>query len=157
MIGAIPNPTRELTVPFANEQVQSALSNLSKFMIGSGEGAYNQHSYDSIIGQVELMKTEFLSAGVSIVVAAHAVSETQTKVNIEVRRVIGSFDEWYEVSRAKEHIDKVVSSLSKLLANPEAADAISVEKVEEEKTKSSNKSVIAFAAVAMWVLLYLML
>jgi len=156
MIGAIPNPTRELTVPFANNQVQSALSNLSKYMIGSGAGAYNQENYDNVIGQVELTKTEFLSAGVSIVVAAHAVSDAQTKVNIEVRRRIGSFDEWYEVSKAKDHIDTVVKSLSTLLANPTAADNISVEQVETAKAESSNSHVTGFVVFALFVAAYLL-
>ena len=154
MIGAIPNPTRELTVPFTNDQVQTAMSNLSKFLIGTEVGNYIQHEYDGVIGQLELLKTEFLSLGVSIMVTANAINDKQTRVFIEVRRAVGSFDKSYEVSEAKRHIDKVVKGLSTLLSNPEAINEISVEKVQEESDKATSKSVGGFVLAAIAVVIY---
>jgi hypothetical protein len=154
MIGAIPNPTRELTVPFTNDQVQTAMSNLSKFLIGTEVGNYIQHEYDGVIGQLELLKTEFLSLGVSIMVTANTINDKQTRVFIEVRRAVGSFDKSYEVSEAKRHIDKVVKGLSTLLSNPEAINEISVEKVQEESDKATSKSVGGFVLAAIAVVIY---
>ena len=155
MIGAIPNPKRELTVQFSNEQVQLAMSNLSKYLIGSGEGNFNQVEYDKIIGQLELSKTEFLSLGVSILINSTPVSDDQTKIEIEVRRQVGSFDKSYEVSEAKRHLDKVVKGLSKLLSNPSVIDEISNETFQEEKEKAENKSVAGFVIAAGVIILYL--
>jgi len=154
MIGAIPNPTRELTVPFANEQVQTAMSNLSKFLIGTDVGNYVQQDYDSILGQLELSKTEFLSLGVSILVTSNSVNENQTKINIEVRRQVGSFDKSYEVSEAKRHLDKVVKGLSTLLSNPNAIDEISEETVQENSDKATSKSVGGFVLAAIAMVIY---
>jgi hypothetical protein len=95
------------------------MSNLSKYLIGSGVGNYIQHQYDGVIGQLELVKTEFLSLGVSIMVNSNAISDNQSKINIEVRRQVGAFDQSYEVSEARRHLDKVVSGLSTLLQTPE--------------------------------------
>ena len=154
MIGAIPNPTRELTVPFTNDQVQTAMSNLSKFLIGTEVGNYIQHEYDGVIGQLELLKTEFLSLGVSIMVTANTINDKQTRVFIEVRRAVGSFDKSYEVSEAKRHIDKVVKGLSTLLSNPEAINEISVQKVQQESDKATSKSVGGFVLAAIAVVIY---
>tara|TARA_R110000822_G_C15164950_1_gene478704 strand:+ start:173 stop:670 length:498 start_codon:yes stop_codon:yes gene_type:complete len=151
MIGAISNPTRELTVSFTNEQVQTAMSNLSKFLIGTEVGNYLQHEYDGVIGQLELLKTEFLSLGVSIIVSANAINDKQTRIFIEVRRAMGSFDKSYEVSEATHHIDKVVKGISTLLSNPEAINKISVEKVE---LKTPTKKVSStFGKIIKWWLI----
>jgi hypothetical protein len=157
MIGAIPNPTRELTVQFSNEQVQTAMSNLSKYLIGSGAGNYIQHQYDGVIGQLELIKTEFLSLGVSIMVNSNAVSDNQTKIDIEVRRQVGAFDQSYEVSEARRHLDKVVSGLSTLLQTPEAADQFDAEEVKAQSEKQTNSSVLVGALVVGLILLVVML
>ena len=157
MIGAIPNPTRELTVQFSNEQVQTAMSNLSKYLIGSGVGNYIQHQYDGVIGQLELVKTEFLSLGVSIMVTANAVAENQTKLHVEVRRQVGSFDQSYEVTQAKSHLDKVVSGLSTLLQNPESADQFDAEEVKAQSEKQTNSSLLVGALVFGLILLAVML
>ena len=138
MIGAIPNPTRELTVQFSNEQVQTAMSNLSKYLIGSGAGNYIQQQYDGVIGQLELSKTEFLSLGVSIMVNANAVSDNQTKVNIEVRRQVGAFDQSYEVSEARRHLDKVVGGLSTLLQTAHVAHEFNEEEVKAQSQVQSG-------------------
>ena len=157
MIGVIPNPTRELTVQFSNEQVQTAMSNLSKYLIGSGVGNYIQHQYDGVIGQLELVKTEFLSLGVSIMVTANAVAENQTKLHVEVRRQVGSFDQSYEVTQAKSHLDKVVSGLSTLLQNPESADQFDAEEVKAQSEKQTNSSLLVGALVFGLILLAVML
>ena len=157
MIGVIPNPTRELTVQFSNEQVQTAMSNLSKYLIGSGVGNYIQHQYDGVIGQLELVKTEFLSLGVSITVNSNAISDNQSKINIEVRRQVGAFDQSYEVSEARRHLDKVVNGLSTLLQNPESADQFDAEEVAAQSEAQTGTSVLVGALVFGLILLAVML
>lgn len=157
MIGAIPNPTRELTVQFSNEQVQTAMSNLSKYLIGSGVGNYIQHQYDGVIGQLELVKTEFLSLGVSIMINSNTISDNQSKINIEVRRQVGAFDQSYEVSEARRHLDKVVSGLSTLLQTPEAADQFDAEEVKVQSEKQTGNSLLVGALVFGLILLAVML
>jgi len=156
MIGVIPNPKRELTVQFSNEQVQLAMSNLSKFLVGTGVGNYVQEDYDSVIGQLELSKTEFMSLGVSILITANPVNDQQTKLEVEVRRQLGSFDKDYEVTQAKRHLDNVVKGLSSLLSDPSSIDNISDEKVEEEKQKSSNQTAAALVIGVGAIILYFM-
>jgi hypothetical protein len=157
MIGAIPNPTRELTVQFSNEQVQTAMSNLSKYLIGSGAGNYIQQQYDGVIGQLELSKTEFLSLGVSIMVNANAVSDNQTKVNIEVRRQVGAFDQSYEVSEARRHLDKVVGGLSTLLQTPHVADEFNEEEVKAQSDVQSGNSILIGVAATVFIALMMLM
>ena len=154
MIGSIPNPTRELTLQFSNDQVQSAMSNLSKYLIGSGTGNYIQHQYDNVIGQLELIKTEFLSLGVSIMVTANTIAENQTKLHVEVRRQVGAFDQSYEVSQARTHLDKVVNGLSTLLQNPEVVNQFNDEEIKTKSSSETNTSLIWGVLVVIVSLLY---
>jgi len=139
MIFSIPNPKKDLTIPFSISQTQKALSNMSEFCQETGKGSYLKEKFDPILNPLILTKTEFLSLGVRIVIDASYISEGQTRVSVEIQRIIGSFDEQHEVSKANRHMNVLTSALSELLQNPNFEPKIidpidPIEKGENEKS-----------------------
>jgi hypothetical protein len=140
MIFAIPNPKKELVVQFPISQVQKSLSNMSAFLKESGKGNYIQDKFDPVLNQLILMKTEFLSLGVKIVIDCSYVSDSQTKISIEIQRAVGSFDQAHEVSNANKHMEVISEGFSKLLSNPNyEPKEESKPMTEEQKEKASSE------------------
>ena len=140
MIFAIPNPKKELIVQFPIDQVQKSLSNMSSFLKESGKGNYIQDRFDPVLNQLILIKTEFLSLGVKIVIDASYVAENQSKIIIEIQRAIGSFDQPHEVSKANEHMAILSEGFSKLLSNPNYEPKEEFKPMsEEQKEKASSE------------------
>ena len=55
---------------------------------------------------------EFLSLGVYIDISVSSISDTKCKIEIEVSRKIGAFDQSYEVSKANDHIANIATLMS---------------------------------------------
>ena len=110
----IPNPTKKVTVNFPIDVVKKAVKNFplcnSKYNFFEEHEVMNTYIFEAL---------EFLSLGVYIDVCLNEISETKTEINIEVRRKLGAFDEWYEVSKAGRHINSLLTNISNLLEHPE--------------------------------------
>ncbi len=118
MITSIPNPKKEINVPFSNEQVLEAFGKISSYCKSKDIGSYEQESFDPIFGELRLTKLEFLSLGVRIIFNTCEAGEGKAKITMEVQRQIGSFDQSFEVTKANEHLNKLTQALSYLLQNP---------------------------------------
>lgn len=118
MINTIPNPTRVVTVPFSTEDVKTALSNLPNYLNQLGIDGYSLENYDIVLSELRLKKSEFLSVGSRIIINTEYINDTNTKINVEIQRVIGVFDQRHEVSLAGKHINEIINVLSSLLQNP---------------------------------------
>lgn len=138
MITSIPNPKKEIQVNFSNEQVQNVLSKLPQFMQHQKFGGYTFESYDPIIGELVMTKTEFLSLGVRIIIGAHEVEPGKTKLNMEVQRQIGSFDQSFEVTKANEHLNSATKAISQFLQNPQIDLSQSNENVKDNGAESNK-------------------
>jgi hypothetical protein len=107
MIGAIPNPTKSITIDFPIERVKNSVKNIDKRMqfchFREGNDMFNYYKF---------ARNEFLSMGVFINVNLTSVSNTRTQINIEITRKIGAFDEWVEVSKANKHIEETINSIA---------------------------------------------
>jgi hypothetical protein len=55
---------------------------------------------------------EFLSLGVYIDISVSSISDTKCKIEIEVSRKIGAFDQSYELSKANDHIANIATLMS---------------------------------------------
>jgi hypothetical protein len=156
MITSIPNPKKDFQVNFSNEEVQKVLSKLPQFMQHQKFGSYTFESYDPIIGELIMTKTEFMSLGVKIVISSHEIGEGKSKIQMEVQRVIGSFDQSYEVTKANEHLNSVTKAISQFLQNPGIDLTSSNENVQDNGEKSSQTSAIVGAIVlgllVIWIL-----
>ena len=132
MIGAIPNPTKKVTIDFTIDQVKNAVLTIPKVFT-----KYRVNSQNPMFNQYTLEATEFLSLGVFIDINLNEVSPTKTEISIEVRRKLGAFDSWVEVQNANEHIQNIITAISKALTSPNG-------QVQEVKQKSYVPELIGF-------------
>ena len=132
MIGAIPNPTKKVTIDFPMSQVKDSILSIPKVY-----KKYRIQSQNPMFNQYTLEASEFLSLGVFIDINLNEVSPTKTEINIEVRRKLGAFDTWVEVQNANEHIQNLINAISKALTSPNG-------QVEEVKQKSYVPELIGF-------------
>lgn len=144
MIGAIPNPTKKVTIEFPISQVKDAVLNIPKVY-----KKYRVQSQNPMFNQYTLEASEFLSLGVFIDINLNEVSPNKTEINIEVRRKLGAFDNWVEVQNANEHIQKLIDGLSKAISNPN----VSVQEIKEEGSSvwSTIIGILVGIAILGWI------
>jgi hypothetical protein len=132
MIGAIANPTKKVTIDFPMSQVKDAVLTTPKVF-----KKYRVESQNPMFNQYTLEASEFLSLGVFIDINLTEVTPTKTEISIEVRRKLGAFDNWVEVQNANEHIQNIITAISKSLTSPNG-------QVQEVKQKSYVPELIGF-------------
>jgi tetrahydromethanopterin S-methyltransferase subunit B len=128
MLNAIPNPKKNFEIPFSIsktfEAVQSIPGLAKKYKLTKSNNAFKSCTLEAY---------ELLSLGVFIDFNLNEVSDNKTGVTIEVRRKVGTFDQWHEVTNANEHIDKLCDYLSDLVV-------LSDEELENLKTLANEGS-----------------
>ena len=124
----IPNPKKTLTFKAPIEKVKEAIENITTTLDKVNAGTYKLTENNSMIDQYVFNKTEVLSLGSNITLDLIPMGD-QTQVNIEVSRVLGSFDQGYEVTNAMNHIKNITNGILWYL-NPEQS--------KEEMTKQSK-------------------
>lgn len=134
MIHAIPNPTKTISIPVNVNTVRETVKNLNPLMTKLGYKGYNLSSSDDFMGVYVFNKSETLSLGVNITITVQEMNNS-TQIHIEVARVLGSFDQWYEVTNANRHIEALLKCIS-LGLDPNADKRI---QEEEEKKKEQEK------------------
>jgi hypothetical protein len=120
----IPNPSKKVTVSFPIDQVQEGI-----LRVPTLNNKYKMYKKNEMFNSFTLEAYEFLSMGVYIDFNLSEVSNDKTEIQIEIRRKIGAFDEWYEVQNANKHMETLTLSLSQ---------AITMDKLEFEKLLSEN-------------------
>ena len=149
MIGVIPNPTKKVTIDFPLDQVKEGVkripSLLKKYKMFKTNEAFNVYTLEA---------SEFLSMGVYIDINLTPVADTRTEFNVEVKRKLGSFDHWVEVQNANEHIDKLITGLSKTMtsSSEELEKLEVVETKNEADAKASRWPIIIGVLIALWIL-----
>lgn len=132
MIGAIPNPTKKVTIDFSVDKVKQGIKDIPKAM-----SKYKFTKENQMFNQITLEASEFLSLGVFIDFNLNPVSDNRTEINLEVRRKMGAFDNWVEVQNANEHIQKLFDGLTRTLTTPAG-------QLTQVKEPSSWPTVIGF-------------
>jgi hypothetical protein len=112
MIGAIPNPTKSLTIQFPLDQVKIAARNIDKVM-----SFCHFREENDIFNSYKFSRTEFLSFGAIINVHLKKIDDLTTQIDIEISRQMGAFDDWVEVSKANRHLDETMKAISEILTN----------------------------------------
>jgi len=147
MIGAIPNPTKKVTIEYPISQLKDAVVNIPKFYkkcrLDSQTPMFNQYTFSA---------AEFMSLGVFIDINLTSIADNRTEVNIELRRKLGAFDNWVEVQNANEHIQKVIDGLSKAIMNPNGS-AQEAKEVKEEGSSvwSTIIGILVGIAILGWI------
>ena len=108
--GMLPNPKKIITVPLPIEKVSEIINNFLP-ILNSIKSGYTLTSKSDLYNQWTFEKLELLSLGVYIDISLEEVSADKTKIEIEVKRKIGSFDKSFEVQLAGEHIANILKSI----------------------------------------------
>lgn len=127
MLGAIPNPKKNITIDFPIKK----LKNTILFIPLTKDKKYKFTSKNDVLNLYTFEATEFLSLGVYIDISLSEVSENKTSIEIEVRRKVGAFDQAHEVSNANQHITKILELIS-LCVN------LTDEKISKLKESANN-------------------
>lgn len=147
MIHAIPNPTKTISVPVNVVDARNAVKNLPTLLTKLGHNGYTLDKQDDFMGVYVFGKTETLSLGVNITIMVTG-NETMTQINIEVARVLGTFDQWYEVTNANRHITNIMNCLS-LAMDPNSESRIQEEIKKAEDLKAHEiPPVVSFMIIA---------
>lgn len=129
MLGAIPNPKKTLEIDFSVEQLSNAI-----ILIPLKDSKYKFTSKNDVLKTFRFEALEFLSLGVYIDISVSSISDTKSKIEIEVSRKLGAFDQAVEVSKANDHIARIATLMSEcLVLKPEEITDL------EEKNKALSE------------------
>jgi hypothetical protein len=121
-LGMIPNPKKTVVIDFSIADIKHEIIKIpSQF-----DKNYNLDKQNDLLNQFTFSALEFLSLGVYIDINLNYVTESKTSIEIEVRRKIGAFDKAFEVQKANQHIQKLLTGISTLLTK-QKQNAVSVD------------------------------
>jgi hypothetical protein len=131
MVGIISNPKKIFQVDRSLTEVKNAIKDLhlftSQYTLFRSNDALNQYTYYFY---------EFLSAGIYIDINCFTVTDSRTKVILEVRRKTGTFNQRHDVIRANSHLSAIADFISESISMGAKARAA---KIEELKIEEINK------------------
>jgi hypothetical protein len=143
MLGAIPNPKKTLEIDFNVEQITSTI-----IFIPLKDSTYSFTSKNDVLKTFRFEAMEFLSLGVYIDISISSISETKSKIEIEVSRKIGAFDQSFEVSKANDHIAKIATLMSQcLVLTPSEIKALEEKKKAVVENKGCGKTAAIFLCI----------
>lgn len=153
MLGAIPNPKKSLDIDFSLEQVFNAI-----MLIPLKNTKYKFNSKNDVLKTFRFEAYELLSLGVYIDISISAISDTKSKVEIEVSRKIGAFDQTYEITNANEHIVKITTTLSEcLVLKPEDVKQLEDNNKALASKKGCGKTAAVFVCMSIGIAVALIL
>lgn len=136
MIGAIPNPKKEITIQRSLLDVANAIEGVPLL-----HPKYKLTKKDDILNIVILETTEFLSIGAIIDIDYRTSAELSTVLKVEVRRKIGSFNQPHEVALANQHIAKVLELVSEGIKKPQEIERL--KGLEQKKAEDLKLQIAA--------------
>lgn len=154
MIGVIPNPTKTITLNQPLELVKEVVRDLDLATKVIGKDGYLKHRADEFLNIYTFQKTELLSLGVLINITLQGDDQT-TQVHIELERVIGAWDKWYEVQRANGHIKVVLEAISFGLDPDKEQRLPQIQEAREKEEKDSATGTILLMAFGVVFFLWL--
>ena len=156
MIGAIPNPTKSLTIEFPIDRVKIAARNINKVM-----SFCHFREENDLFNTYKFSRSEFLSFGAIINIHLKKVDENNTQIDIEIARQMGAFDDWVEVSKANRHLDETIKAISQILTNGVPQEHVDVKTPAGDIPQKTTSVVEAWAtllgavaglAVFLWII-----
>ncbi|MDQ3108852.1 MAG: hypothetical protein M3R17_03065 [Bacteroidota bacterium] len=113
-IVVVPNPKREVRINFNIELVREVLKSLPKHVAPTELAIANDTMN---FYQFKAPPKGVFSLGMLLEISLHEISEKQTIIQFEARRVIGWIDSTHEVTETYNFINGCISLLGKGLRN----------------------------------------
>jgi hypothetical protein len=99
MLGAIPNPKKSFELDFDSQKILNSIR-----FIPNLNSKYRFNSKNDLLKTFRFEALEFLSLGIYADISVSTLTENKCKIEIEISRKIGAFDQAHEVAKANEHI-----------------------------------------------------
>lgn len=132
----IPNPTKSVTIDADMEHVKRCVRHLHKIYVDIDMES-PETSEDDLMGIYTYRIRELgVNFGVRVVISLSQEIKGQTKIDLEMQRIIGSYDSGVEVQLANRHMLTILQSLSKLL--PKSDDELDNFTPQEEERVSNE-------------------
>ena len=96
MLGAIPNPKKSFDVDFSSQKIIDTIP-----YIPLVNNKYKFTSKNDVLKTYRFEALEFLSLGIYVDISISTISDSRSKIEIEVSRKIGAFDQSFEVVEYK--------------------------------------------------------
>jgi len=109
----IPNPTKEIVVPFNIEDVKKSIYRVSNLISNC-----TFKEYDETLNMYKFQFSEFMSFGSYLIVNLTGLTNNTTKLNLEFSRLNGAYDNPHEITNANEQLSDFLKNLSILLKDP---------------------------------------
>jgi hypothetical protein len=146
MLGAIPNPKKSIEIDFSIDKITSTIE-----YIPLKNSKYKFTSKNEVLKTYRFEALEFLSLGVYIDISLSSISDTKSKIDIEVLRKVGAFDKTYEVSKANEHITAIATLISECIVLT-AEEIQNLEEQRKNKAQTANKGCGKSAAAILLII-----
>ena len=143
MNGVIPNPKKTIEIDFSIDLIKSKID-----FIPYKNSKYKLYQKNEVINHYSFHGMEFLSLGVYIDIHLSSVNENRTKIDIEVRRTLGSFDNSSEVTKANDHLQNFLKLISECVVMSD--DELIKLKDSSEAANSEKKKGFSWKSVAMF-------
>lgn len=115
----IANPTKNVTIDADIEHVKRCVKQLHKIYVDIDMQS-PETTEDDLMGIYTYRISELgVNFGVRAVISLSQEIKGQTKIDIEMQRIVGSYDMGSEVQLANQHMLTILQSLSKLLQKSE--------------------------------------
>lgn len=115
----IANPTKSVTIDADIEHVKRCVKQLHKIYVDIDMES-EETNEDDLMGIYTYRIRELgVNFGVRAVISLSQEIKGQTKIDIEMQRIVGSYDMGSEVQLANQHMLTILQSLSKLLKKSE--------------------------------------
>ena len=122
----IPNPTKQITVPFRVDTITHAIEEIDSLSTDK-----NLTKKNNLLNIYTFYFPEFCSAGCNMIITLNPIDD-QTTINIEMQRIMGGYDSWIEVQNANNHINNLLEDLYNYLQGNK--DKI----LEDQKNRKTN-------------------
>lgn len=107
-VHSLPNPRKTTTVNFPLSEIKKGVDNLSivnrKYKLINKNEVFHQYSFSV---------SEFLSSGAKIDIDLNEIDSNKTEIVVEVKRVVGTFDQPHEISLGQTHISNIYDAITK--------------------------------------------
>jgi hypothetical protein len=139
MIHAIPNPKKEISVNQPIDIISNAIKKISFY-----NNKYSLINEDDLLQQYKFSATEFLSLGVIILIDLDNISDEKTKIQVEIQRAVGTFNQSHEVTLANKHMSTILEAISYLVKNPDISLLPNASQNETSQFTMGKVSLICF-------------
>ena len=152
--GMISNPKRSATVEMNIDAVRKRVKNLYK-VYRSIDKSYSENKEDDFMNIYQYkIKDGGLSFGTRVVISLKRETDTTTTIEVEMQRIVGSYDTDHEVTKSNEQINAIFDAFS-TLAKKTDEELLTLVVDEAEQIDTSTGPIMTAVLVGIAILVFM--